>query len=200
MSEASSDQGYKTVFTIGHSNHSMSAFLELLRQHDIDVLVDVRSSPFAKYSTQFDQDNLRSAISNVGPKYLFLGRELGGKPKDESYYDEEGHVLYWKISASELFKQGMKRLLNGISSYRIALMCAEENPTSCHRRLLITRVLTESGAHVTHIRGDGSLQTEEELILALEPPAQQMNLFNDLQQADDWQSQRSVMRRRSKQA
>src|SRR6185369_13748472 len=86
-----------------------------------------------------------------------------GKPKGEQFYDAEGHVLYNRIAASPAFQRGLERLLNGMDSYTIALMCGEEDPTHCHRRLLIGRVLQERNIEVAHIRGDGSLQTDSDL-------------------------------------
>lgn len=167
----------KSIFTIGHSNHPIEKFLALLDQHQIDVVVDVRSVPFSKFSVHFDKDVLQKTVKSVGRKYLYLGRELGGMPKDRSLYDEEGNVIYSKIAAGEGFKQGIERLRNGILQYRIALMCGEENPTQCHRRLLIGTTLTEYGINLIHIRGDASLQSEEDLEAETAPSAKQMSLF-----------------------
>src|SRR5262249_17352780 len=125
------------VFTVGHSNQPIESFLELLSQHNIEVLVDTRSFPFSKFAPWFDQDRLKFSVTNLGKKYVFLGNELGGRPKDSNFYDEEGHVLYWKVAQSTLFQQGIKRIQTGITSHKIALLCSEENPLHCHRRLLI---------------------------------------------------------------
>ncbi|MDO8673135.1 MAG: DUF488 domain-containing protein, partial [Dehalococcoidia bacterium] len=68
------------IFTIGHSNHAFEAFVDLLRRHGIEVLVDVRSQPYSKYTPHFDHRNLEAAIANQGFKYMYLGKELGGRP------------------------------------------------------------------------------------------------------------------------
>ncbi len=151
------------IFTIGHSNHPIENFLSLLEKHEIDVVVDARSSPFSKFSPQFNQQNLKLSIRVAGRKYLFLGLELGGMPRDSSFYDNEGYVLYWKIAESELFQQGIQRLRTGIAAYTVALLCGEEDPLHCHRRLLIGRVLRQLGVELIHIRGNGLVQTEAEL-------------------------------------
>lgn len=153
----------KKIFTIGHSNHQIDFFLSLLERHEIDVLVDTRSSPFSKFSPQFNQHNLKLSVRESGRKYLFLGLELGGKPKDSFFYDDEGYVLYWKIAESDLFQQGIQRLQNGIASYTVALLCSEEDPLHCHRRLLIGRVLRQTGVESLHIRGSGLVQTDPQL-------------------------------------
>jgi len=53
--------------------------------------------------------------------------------------------------------------MNGIRDYRVVVMCSEENPAHCHRRLLVGSVLSEKAVQVQHIRGDGRLQTEDEV-------------------------------------
>ncbi|HEX3372223.1 MAG TPA: DUF488 domain-containing protein, partial [Candidatus Acidoferrales bacterium] len=148
------------VLTIGHSNHTMEHFVGLLKAHGIQVVVDERSQPYSKYATQFDQDLLKIALQNVGVRYLYLGRELGGRPEGDEFYDEDGHVLYDRVAASGIFKEGLGRLEKGIREYTVAMLCAEENPSTCHRRLLVGRVLLEHGVRVEHIRGDGRLQTD----------------------------------------
>ena len=183
------------VFTVGHSNHPIEDFLQLLSRHNIDVLVDIRSSPYSKFSPHFNQHNLQEAVKDAGRKYLFLGRELGGKPKDPAFYDEEGYVLYWKIAESPLFQQGIERLRTGIASYTVALLCGEENPSHCHRRLLVGRVLSNSGVELLHIRGDGQVQTESDLELENAMPAEQMSLFSQPGKDAVWRSTQSVLRK-----
>lgn len=161
------ESGSPVVYTIGHSNYSIDALVKLLRLHAIEVVADVRSSPYSKYSPQFNTDVLKSAMKNAGFAYLFLGKEVGGRPDDLAFYDPAGHVLYSKLAESKLFRDGIERLLNGIGKYRVAMMCSEEDPTDCHRRLLISRVLAQRGIEVIHIRGDGRLQPERELAAEL---------------------------------
>ena len=69
-----------TIFTIGHSNHSLEVFINLLQSHKIDVHVDVRSKPFSRFSPQFNKEGLEKTVKVSGIKYLFMGRELGGRP------------------------------------------------------------------------------------------------------------------------
>lgn len=154
----------KVLYSIGHSNQSLETFLELLKKHQVEVVVDVRSKPYARYATHFSAPLIQKSITDAGFKYLFLGRELGGKPDRQDFYDAEGKVDYARIAESCLFRSGMTRLKKGLSIYRIALMCGEENPEGCHRRHLIARAAQEDGIIVQHIRGDGRLETEEDLI------------------------------------
>lgn len=181
------------IFTVGHSNHAIEDFLQLLAHHYIEVLVDIRSLPFSRFSPQFNQERLKYAVKSARRKYLFLGQELGGKPKDESFYDEEGYVLYWKIAESFLFQQGIERLRKGIASYTVALLCGEEDPSYCHRRLLVGRVLSTLGVEVLHIRGNGLVQTELELEHATRASTKQMTLFPDPDEEKPWRSIQSVL-------
>lgn len=175
-----------TLLTVGHSNHVLEHFLELLRSHALDVVVDVRSSPYSRFAPQFNREKLKESLEGEGIKYLFLGRELGGRPDGEQYYDDEGHVLYGRVAESAFFNEGVARLENGLSRYRVAIMCSEEDPTDCHRRLLVTRVLNDRGVEVRHVRGDGRVQLESELA-----GAPQGDIFNGFEETA-WRSTRSV--------
>lgn len=149
-----------TIYTIGHSNHPIETFIGLLHQHGIQVLIDTRSSPFSRYAPQFNRDALKASVQEAGIKYGFFGRHLGGRPEDEDLYDENGHVLYSEVAKSFLFNDGIERLLAGIEKFRTAILCSEEDPNVCHRRLLVSRVLFSLGISVLHIRGDGRVESE----------------------------------------
>ena len=192
--EKISDNSLRVV-TIGHSNHSAAHFLGLLNTHGIQVVVDTRSQPYSNYSTQFDQKDLKEVLTAAGIRYLFLGRELGGRPEGEEYYDAEGHVLYDRVAKTPIFQEGLARLVRGIREYPVALLCAEENPAACHRRLLIGRVLIGQGVRVDHIRGDGKLQTEEEVAAEADPNRNQLSLFQKAE-AELWKSIPSVLRKK----
>jgi len=181
------------VFTIGHSNHSLETFLSLLSAHAIEVVVDTRSQPYSRYSTQFNGDALAVELTKSDIKYLFMGNELGGRPKQEHFYDDEGHVLYSRLAQSDLFLEGIDRVEKGMSKYRVALMCSEEDPTVCHRYLLIGRVLKERGARIQHIRGDGRLQIDEELESHQSPKDDGQLLLFEEPKETPWRSLRSVL-------
>jgi uncharacterized protein (DUF488 family) len=153
----------RLVFSIGHSNRSLDHFLELLGRHRIDVIVDVRSSPWSRYVPQFNRQVLQKQLPAAGIRYLFLGRELGGKPPSAEFYDQSGRILYARIAETAEFAGAIDRVERGAERYRIALLCSEENPAVCHRHLLIAPALSERGIEYLHIRGDGSLLPDEQL-------------------------------------
>lgn len=188
-----------SIFTIGHSNHELQKLIDLLKSNEIEVLVDIRSNPYSKFAPQFNKDDFKKAIQATGIKYLFLGKELGGKPEDPEFYDPDGFVLYSRLAESPPFLGGIERLMNGIRNYRVVLMCSEENPAHCHRRLLIGRVLSEEGLQVQHIRGDGRLQSEDEVALEVDQIRKdnaQQSLF-DPKEVPDWKSTQSVLQKRA---
>src|SRR5712692_1311048 len=82
-----------TIFSLGHSNQSMETFFALLRQHEIEVLVDVRSSPYSKYVPHFNSNALAAAAEQAEIKYIFMGQELGGRPDEDEFYDINGDVF-----------------------------------------------------------------------------------------------------------
>lgn len=193
-SELSEKMHEKQIFTIGHSNSMLEVFLRLLNAHRIDVLVDVRSHPHSRYASQFDQAHLTSVLMNSGIHYIYMGNELGGRPNGSQYYDETGHVIYSKLAESDLFKDGISRLLFGIRSHRVAIMCSEEDPKYCHRRLLVSRVLANYGVRSNHIRGDGRIEVEYEIPLTSSTLPENQQLLFTAQEADAWKSTRSVFR------
>ncbi len=146
------------VYTIGHSRHPAERFIELLRQHAIEWVADVRSTPFSRFNPQFNREALASALRAAGIQYVFLGEELGARSRDPACY-EGNRVSYAKLARSELFRRGMDRILAAMSAHRIALMCAEGEPLECHRTILISRELERAAVPVMHILHDGSVET-----------------------------------------
>src|ERR1035437_1825005 len=98
------------VLTIGHSTHSLAAFVGLLRQHSVTALADVRSTPFSRFNPQFNKETLEHSLKSHGIKYVFLGRELGARSDDPSCY-ENGRVQYARLARTELFRSGLERVM-----------------------------------------------------------------------------------------
>lgn len=168
------------IFTIGHSNHPLEKFLGLLKQHDIQAVADVRSSPYSRRHPQYNRDNLQAALSEAGIQYVFLGRELGARSEDPACY-VDGKVQYDWLAKTDLFTSGIGRLLEGLKTYRIALMCAEREPLNCHRTLLVSRALERRGVEIMHILTDGALEAHADTMrrLAAELGLSGGDLFSD---------------------
>jgi uncharacterized protein (DUF488 family) len=191
------------VYSIGHSNQRMETFLELLHKHSIRVLIDVRSYPYSRYVPHFNGPKLAHAVGRVHIQYHFMGKELGGRPDGDEFYDADDHVLYSRVAESPLFLRGIERLEEIGRTVRVAIMCSEENPAACHRHLLIGRVLAQRKINLLHIRSDGQIQTTEELTsLEEESSCEQLSLLNEQipdsgnRGTHEWRSLRPVLRKK----
>jgi uncharacterized protein (DUF488 family) len=152
------------IYTIGHSNHTKEKFLDLLTAAKIEVVADVRSTPNSRWAEFANRESLKGILESVRIHYIYLGDMLGGRPSDSDSYDlQTGKADYQAIQEKEYFQHGIKRILGGLKRYSACIMCAEEDPTSCHRNLLVAESLRREGVQIFHIRGDGRIQTDEEL-------------------------------------
>ncbi|MFC1861180.1 DUF488 family protein [Chloroflexota bacterium] len=138
--------------------------MNLLKYAQIDVLVDVRSNPNSQWAEFANKDKLKETLRLIKIQYIYLGDLLGGHPSYSDCYNAlTNKVNYQVIQKKEYFKRGIERLRNGIEKYRVCIMCSEEDPSLCHRHLLIGTDLRKEGVEVLHIRGDFRIQTDEEL-------------------------------------
>jgi uncharacterized protein (DUF488 family) len=152
-----------TLFTIGHSGRSLDEFIALLKQYKITALCDVRSMPYSRRNPQFNREPLQQNLKSRNIDYIFLGEELGARSKDPSTY-VAGKALFSKIAELPLFKQGLKRIKLGMENdYVLALMCAEKDPLSCHRSILICRNLRDVNIDIRHIIDSKSIETQSDL-------------------------------------
>lgn len=202
LSFQNSESQAVTIYSIGHSNQPIEAFLGLLNKHGIQVLVDIRSHPYSRYVPHFNSPELANDVGQANISYLFMGKELGGRPDGEEFYDAEDHVIYSLVAQSPLFLKGIERLEEIGKASRAVIMCSEEDPAACHRHLLVGRVLAERGISLLHICGDGRIQTGEELASLEEAPLYEHSLWSEQwpdsndRRGREWRSIRSVSRRK----
>ncbi len=135
------------IWTIGHSNRSIETFLELLREHSIQVLADIRSFPTSKIE-HFKREEMERWLPENGIEYVWLGKELGG-------YRKGGYKRHMR---TKLFREGVQKLLEIARQKRTCMMCMEKNPKYCHRRFL-SAYLERKGVEVIHIieKGQASI-------------------------------------------
>ena len=148
------------VYTLGHSTHPIERLIDLLKSNTITAVCDVRSSPYSRVNPQFNRESLRETLRTCGIKYVFLGKELGARTTDRSCYSN-GKVQYDRLARTELFQNGLQRVLKGAELYRISLLCAEKDPIFCHRMVLISPCLAERGVAIRHILGNGAVETQD---------------------------------------
>ena len=148
-----------TIFTIGHSTQTLESFLALLAANGVEAIADVRSEPFSGRNPEFNRGLLRASLAAHGVAYVFLGRELGARPRDDAMYRGE-RVSYDLLATTPRFRDGLARVREGASRFRLAILCAEGDPLFCHRSLLIARRLTDDGEDVIHLHPDGHSETQ----------------------------------------
>ena len=162
-----------TIYTVGHSDHTTGAFIDLLRQHSITLLIDVRTQPYSRWANQFNREVLARDLegSDAGIGYLFLGDALGGRPADRSLYDPgQDRPDYQRMAQTDAYRAGIERLLALVRAERAVLMCGEGDHRRCHRHLLIAQTLLDHGVRIVHIQPDGSTVEGERI-------TQQLSLF-----------------------
>ena len=148
------------LWSIGHSNLSSDQFVALLRAHAIALVADVRTAPYSRHWPQFNREELARTLKAAGVEYVFLGRELGGKPEDPTLRGPSGAPDYDAIAATPLYREGLARLAALGRERRTAFMCSEGDPAHCHRERLVARSLRAAGWQVHHILSDGTIQGE----------------------------------------
>src|SRR5579884_1106329 len=155
-----------SVFTIGHSTHGADKFRDLLTGHGVDAVADVRSSPYSRFNPRFNREKLSADLKKTRIAYVFLGAELGARSEDRSCYID-GKVQYDLLAQTQLFRHGLGRVIRGARTHRIALMCAEKDPLTCHRCILVSRYLVAQQVDVQHILADGRLESHAEALARL---------------------------------
>jgi hypothetical protein len=144
------------ILTIGHSTHPIKEFIELLRQHGVERLVDIRTIPRSRHNPQFNGDALAKSLQHEGIAYAHL-KELGGlrHPRRDSIntgWRNASFRGYADYMQTDEFEQALGRLLQLCAEKRCAVMCAEAVPWRCHRSLLAD-ALVARGVTVEHILG-----------------------------------------------
>ena len=156
------------IYTIGYGSRSIEQFIEVLREHEVAYLIDVRSAPYSRYKPEFSKEALDAELGRHDIRYVFMGDTLGGRPDDENCYDLEGKVDYAKLKITERYLGGIQRLQSAFDQQqRVVLMCSEGKPEQCHRSKLIGESLEEQNIPVTHIDENDELRSHDEFIKQL---------------------------------
>lgn len=162
----------RPLFTIGHSNHPTAHFLALLARHRVETVADVRSRPASRFVPQYGRRTLADILAGEGIAYLFLGEQLGGKPRLGDVADVR--LDYARRIRQPAFQDGIAQLLAAARSARVALLCRERDPLDCHRLHLICRYLAPKQLDIRHILPDGAIEpqraTERRLLARADAP------------------------------
>jgi uncharacterized protein (DUF488 family) len=146
------------VHTIGHSTRTHEVFVGLIKEHNVEVLVDVRRWPTSKRYPHFNRETLTVGLSREQIEYVWRG-DLGGFRKPSA----NSQNTAWKVGAFRAYADfmltpGFERIMGEMeelaANKRIAIMCAEAVPWRCHRQLLADAFLVR-GFSVSHIMNNG---------------------------------------------
>ncbi|MDE0401188.1 MAG: DUF488 domain-containing protein [Candidatus Poribacteria bacterium] len=152
------------IYTIGYGSRSIAELIEVLHQHEIAYLIDVRSAPYSRYKPEFSKATLANELEQKGIRYVFMGDTLGGRPDDETCY-VNGKVDYEKVKATAFYQHGIERLHAAfLQQQSVVLMCSEGKPEECHRCKLIGTTLTKDNIPVIHIDENGEQMTQEQIV------------------------------------
>ncbi|MFZ1917242.1 MAG: DUF488 domain-containing protein [Terriglobales bacterium] len=173
------------MLTIGHSTRTWKDFLELLRAHGVERVIDVRSIPRSRHNPQFNRETLSKSLRGVRIGYVHL-RKLGGLRRSH----RDSLNLGWRNTSfrgfadymqTPEFSAGLDRLVKLAAQKRSAIMCAEAVPWRCHRSL-IADALTVQG-----IRVDDIMSTERSQVHSLTPFAYVQNHCITYPGGDRWE-------------
>ncbi|MDR1840824.1 MAG: DUF488 domain-containing protein [Holophagales bacterium] len=149
------------LFTIGYSPFSVNGFIDTLLRYSINVVIDVRSLPYSSKYSCYNKENIDNTLKRNKIHYRNYSGEFGARQTDLQYFSDEKYLDFELFAESQQFKCGFDKLKKSIAQgYIIALMCAEKDPATCHRSIMVSRVFYNKGYGVCHILPDG--QTEEQ--------------------------------------
>lgn len=145
-----------TLYTIGHSTRAADEFTELLLEHGIELVVDIRRFPVSRRNPQFERAALERSLAGRGVRYRHA-EELGGHrtPSAESRntgISDPALRGYADHSATPAFARAVERVLADARANRTAVLCAEARPSECHRRVLADWLVLH-GHRVIHVVG-----------------------------------------------
>lgn len=178
------------IYTVGHSNHSIDYFLDLLQSFAINCVVDVRSVAASSYNPQFNKEPLSHFLRKNDIGYIHFANGFGARHKEPELLDREGRVDFEKVQQTEAFKSSVEKLRIGIDEgYVMALMCSEAEPFDCHRFAMVSAVLVKEGFEVLHILKDKTVklnsELEEQLLRKYEKKIPRPNLYEPNVSRDD---------------
>ncbi len=151
------------LFTIGHGNLALEAFISALQGNEVRWVADVRSAPYSRMFPWFNKAALVQALEEAGIRYLFLGNKLGGKPREGETEGEwaQGRMnpaLVSDLSRTKRWAEGIAYLAGAVTAMDEdnetgCLLCSENDPNNCHRSLIsleLEQMLP--GLEVQHLR------------------------------------------------
>jgi uncharacterized protein (DUF488 family) len=157
----SADEGRCEVLTVGHSTRSIEVFIELLAEHGVTQLIDVRTVPRSRHNPQFNEDVLPVSLAAANIGYAHASGLGGFRPTTADSVNTGWRNLSFRGYADYMqttdFAANLTSVIELARTDRVALMCAEAVPWRCHRSLIADALLVR-GVAVCEIVGAKRLQ------------------------------------------
>ena len=142
------------VWTIGHSTRSLEEFIDLLKKHEIQLLVDVRRFPASRRYPHFNGSLLAESLAGAGIQYRHMpalgGRRPARRDSVNLGWRNTSFRGYADYMQTDEFWEALEELMQRGRTSRTAVMCAEAVPWRCHRNLISDALVTR-GWDISHI-------------------------------------------------
>ncbi len=178
------------IYSIGYTSFEINSFIDIIKEHDISCVVDVRSNPVAsEYYKIYSRTSLEKILNSKNIYYRNYALEFGARQVDYSLYKEFGYLDFDRFIKTPNFLLGINKIKKGLElGYNFVLMCAEKDPINCHRAIMVAKGFKENGIIVDHIMADNSIQSqidiEQRLLNMYFPQRGQQNLFEEKTEED----------------
>lgn len=178
------------IYSIGYTSFEINSFIDIIKEHDISCVVDVRSNPVAsEYYQIYSRTSLEKILNSKNIYYRNYALEFGARQVDYSLYKEFGYLDFDRFIKTPNFLLGINKIKKGLElGYNFVLMCAEKDPINCHRAIMVAKGFKENGIIVDHIMADNSIQSqidiEQRLLNMYFPQRGQQNLFEEKTEED----------------
>ena len=149
------------LYTIGYAGFpNINDFVNTLKKYQIQILIDVRSSPYSAYFEVYNKNQLSQTLKENGIYYYNYARQFGARQEDTSFY-KNGRLDFSLLSKSAQFIDGVLQVEK--SRANIVFLCAEKDPCECHRAILVAKAFYDRGHEVIHIIPDGETITQHDI-------------------------------------
>lgn len=174
----------KDIYTIGYSGFKINDFMRVLKKYEINALIDVRSNPNSKIYQDYNKLNLQKHLNMNKIIYRNYKDEFGARQEDMRYFTD-GYLDFSKYTKSKSFLEGVRKIEEGIKlNYTFAFMCAEKDPSICHRNIMVARKFHDLGYNIKNILSDESYEVQEDIERRLVdqyfPDRDQLSLFSNI--------------------
>ncbi|MBQ7226076.1 MAG: DUF488 domain-containing protein [Clostridia bacterium] len=179
-----------SIYTIGYTGYSLDEFIQELKNKGINVVIDVRSSPYSERYPDYNRDNLESTLASNRIYYRNYVKEFGARQDNRNFYSRDGYFDFEVFAKSEQFLSGVEKIKNSVAKgYRVLFLCAEKEPIQCHRTILVSRAFHKLGYNVIHLKPNNIAinhgEIETQLLNMYFPNRYQRDMFSNDDKTDD---------------